>query len=81
MDINNKAADVQLHRSQKRGIWLTVIACLVFMAILWGLFFHKITTPRYLSSIELRVNGLVLLEQPQLLSALQGGEVVAEHVR
>lgn len=56
---------------QQRSIWLTVIGCLLFIAILLGLFFHKITTPRYLSAIELRINGLVLLDQPQPLPVLQ----------
>jgi protein SCO1/2 len=54
------------HQSQSRNVWLAVIACLVFMTILVGLFFHIITTPRYLSTIELRVNGLVLLKRQRL---------------
>ena len=80
MDINNKTTAVRLHQAQRRGIWLTVTGCLIFISILLGLFFHKITTPRYLSIIELRINGLILLEQPQLLSALQSGEAVAEQL-
>ena len=63
---------------QKRGIWLTVIACFAFMSILWGLFYHKITTPRYLSMIDLRVNGLVLLKQPKSLSQIQAETIAAE---
>ena len=63
---------------QKRGIWLTVIACLAFMSILWILFYNKITTPRYLSMIELRVNGLVLLKQPKSLSEIKAKAIAAE---
>ena len=59
------------NQRQNRNVWLTVIGCLVFITILLGLFFHKIITPRYLSTIELRVNGLVLLKQPRLLLELQ----------
>ena len=67
-------------KQQNRSIWLTVIGCLVFITILLGLFFNKISTPRYLSTVELRINGLMLLEQPQLLSALPGGQDIAKQL-
>ena len=78
--MNTEVTGGQLNRTQrrKRGIWLTVVACLIFITVLWMLFYHKITTPRYLSDVELRVNGLVLLQQPQLLADLQGQAVVEQ---
>ena len=80
MDIEVTDGQVNHTQRQKRGIWLTVVACVVFITILWMLFYHKITTPRYLSPIELRVNGLVLLKQPQLLFTDLQGQAVAEQL-
>ena len=79
MNTEVNASQFNRTQRQKLGIWLTVVACLAFITVLWALFYHKITTPRYLSTIELRVNGLVLLKQPQLLADLQG-QVVAQEL-
>lgn len=53
----------------QRNIWRTLIAALAFMAVVLLLFLNKITTPRYLSDIELRIHGLELLQQPLTLEA------------
>ena len=60
--------------SQKKNITLTVIAAILFMATVLALFVNKITTPRYLSAIELKINGLVLLEEPIAMSEQGAGE-------
>ena len=58
--------------SQKKNIYITVALILLFIVTVQALFFNKILTPRYLSDIELKINGLVLLSEPvsmqQLLS-------------
>lgn len=43
--------------SIKKTVWIIVAV----MVTILTLFIHKITTPRYLSQIELKINGLVLL--------------------
>lgn len=48
--------------AQKKNITLTVIATILFMITVLALFFNKITTPRYLSDIELKINGLKLIK-------------------
>lgn len=42
----------------------TVLIILTAMVVILLLFFNKITTPRYLSVMEHRINGLVLLREP-----------------
>jgi hypothetical protein len=49
---------------QKKGILKTVFITLGLMALILILFFNKITTPRYLSNIELKINQLELLKTP-----------------
>lgn len=53
--------------AQKKGVLKTVAILVLVMATILILFLNKITTPRYLSNIELKINGLVWLEQPQLI--------------
>ncbi|MFT5420864.1 MAG: hypothetical protein ACI9D5_001617 [Candidatus Endobugula sp.] len=48
---------------QQKGIKKTVLIIVAIMATFLVLFFNKITTPRYLSDIELKVNGLVLIDE------------------
>jgi len=60
--------------SQKKNITLTVIAAILFMATVLALFINKITTPRYLSTIELKINGLVLLNELVNMQAAEPGE-------
>ena len=57
---------------QKKNITLTVIAAILFMAAVLALFINKITTPRYLSNIELKINDLVLLDEPITLQSPNG---------
>ncbi len=49
---------------QQKNILKTVLTIVVVMVVILLLFFNKITTPRYLSNIELKINGLILLSQP-----------------
>ncbi len=49
-------------QSQQRNIVKTVVIIVAVMVIILALFINKITTPRYLSDIELKINGLVLLK-------------------
>ena len=51
-------------QQQQKNIRKTVVVIVAIMATFLALFFHKITTPRYLSDIELKINGLTLLKQP-----------------
>jgi hypothetical protein len=46
-------------KSIKKTVWIIV----AIMVTILALFINKITTPRYLSLIELKINGLVLLKQ------------------
>lgn len=48
---------------QKKSIVKTVVIIVLVMVTILVLFIHKITTPRYLSNIELKINGLVLFDQ------------------
>ena len=48
---------------QNKNIKKTVLIILAIMATILTLFLNKITTPRYLSNIELKINGLVLVDK------------------
>lgn len=50
--------------AQQKNIAKTVLILCVIMVTFVSLFVHKLTTPRHLSEIELRINGLVLDEHP-----------------
>lgn len=56
---------------QKRGIWITVASILVVIIVFFGLFLHKILSPRILSDAELRANGAFVFEQPRLIGEFQ----------
>lgn len=47
--------------TQDKKIFKTVSILFIVMLVILALFFNKITTPRFLSSIALKVNGYVLL--------------------
>ena len=49
---------------QKKNISKTIVIIVLVMVTILTLFIIKITTPRYLSNIELKINGLVLLSEP-----------------
>lgn len=53
---------------QKKAIIKTVLILVVVMSTILLLFLNKITTPRYLSTIELKINGLELLKAPYVVS-------------
>lgn len=53
--------------SQNKNIIKTVLILVVAMATILLLFLNKITTPRYLSDVELRINGLILVKEKQQL--------------
>lgn len=47
---------------QQKNIVKTIVILLIVMTTILVLFFNKLLTPRYLSDVELRINGLILLE-------------------
>jgi len=49
----------------RRGIRLTVTACLVFMVILLILLVNRLNTPRVMSADELRLNGAMVFDTPR----------------
>ncbi len=49
-----------MNSDQKKSVQKTVLIIVAIMATILVLFLNKITTPRYLSNIELKINGLVL---------------------
>ena len=51
---------------QQKNITKTVVIIILIMMAFLAMFLNKMTTPRYLSNIELRINGLILFKDPQL---------------
>lgn len=56
----------EMNDRQKRGITYTVVGIAVFVVVVMALFLNKITTPRVLSPIELRINGTFVFDQPRI---------------
>ena len=52
-------------RRQTRGIRITVLAIVAFMAVVVGGFVHKIHQPRIMTTAEMKINGLFLLNTPR----------------
>jgi protein SCO1/2 len=52
---------------QRRGIWITVASILAVIVVFFGLFLHKLLSPRVLSAAELRANGAYVFDQPRLI--------------
>jgi len=50
---------------QSRGVRLTVLALVVFITVVVAGFVHRIQQPRVLSTSEMKINGLYLLETPR----------------
>ncbi|MBX2809922.1 MAG: hypothetical protein KTR20_14965 [Cellvibrionaceae bacterium] len=50
--------------AQRKNIYITVALSIGFMVLVLALFLNKMTTARYLSNIELKINGLIMLSQP-----------------
>ena len=51
--------------SQSRNIKLTVAALLLFITVVVAGFVHRISLPRVMTEIEMKINGLYLLETPR----------------
>lgn len=62
-----------MRSEQQKNIKKTVWVLVAIMVTILVLFINKITTPRYLSQIELKINGLVLLgkESTQTIEELK----------
>lgn len=54
--------------AQAKNIKKTIATIIVIMVTILVLFFNKITTPRYLSNIELKINGLELVNKADQIS-------------
>lgn len=52
-------------KRQSRGIKLTVLALAVFITVIVAGFVHRVSLPRVLSSTEMQINGLYVLETPR----------------
>lgn len=50
---------------RKRGVLLTVVFALVFIAGVLGMFVHGLTRPHVLSQAELKANGVFLYDKPR----------------
>ncbi|MGH1439886.1 MAG: hypothetical protein ACRBBR_07250 [Cellvibrionaceae bacterium] len=57
--------------TQQKNIIKTVLIIVALMASILLLFLNKITTARYLSDVELKINGLILLDPPQTMEMTQ----------
>ena len=55
----------QVTSKQSRGIKLTVLVIVLFMAVVVAGFVHRIQQPRVMTSAEMKVNGLYLLDTPR----------------
>jgi preprotein translocase subunit SecD len=60
----------------QKNIKKTVLVIVAIMVTILALFINKITTPRYLSNIELKINGLELIKtsQPNIIGEDASGE-------
>lgn len=61
------SATSEIARKQTRGIWITVVSILFVIAVFFGLFLHKILSPRILSDAELRANGAIAFSAPRIV--------------
>lgn len=50
---------------RSRGVRFTVLALVIFIAIVVAGFVHKIAQPRILTPVEMKINGLYLLDTPR----------------
>lgn len=57
--------DQQRAASQSRNIKLTVAAILVFITVIVAGFVYRIQLPRVMTSVEMKINGLYLLDTPR----------------
>jgi protein SCO1/2 len=61
----------QVTARQSRGIRLTVLALAIFIAVVVAGFVHRIQQPRVMTSTEMKINGLYLLDTPRKIDELQ----------
>ncbi|MBX2809119.1 MAG: hypothetical protein KTR20_10860 [Cellvibrionaceae bacterium] len=57
--------------NRQKNIYLTLVLSIGFMVLVLALFVNKMMTPRYLSALELKINGLMLLEQAAAIDGLE----------
>lgn len=66
--------------TQKRNIRVTLVAILVFISIIVGLFVNRMLQPSYLTDDQLRLNGAYLLPTPRIIEPFslldQNGEPI-----
>ena len=55
----------QVTSKQSRGIKLTVLVIVLFMAVVVAGFVHRIQQPRVMTPAEMKINGLYLLDTPR----------------
>ena len=58
-------------QNNKRGVRITLVCVIAFVALILAGFIHKISQPRILNVHELRENGAVLLETPRKFSEFE----------
>lgn len=56
---------------QQKNIKKTLFILVAVMVTILVLFLNKITTPRYLSNIELKINGLVLIKESKAIIGME----------
>ena len=61
----------QVAARQSRGIKLTVVVLLVFIAVVVAGFVYRIQQPRVMTSGEMKINGLYLLDTPRNIDEFQ----------
>lgn len=52
--------------AQRRGVWITVAAVLLFIAVILASFINRVGMPRLMSDAELKANGLYLIDPPRI---------------
>jgi protein SCO1/2 len=61
----------QVRARQSRGIKLTVLALALFMVAVVAGFVYRIQQPRVMTSTEMKINGLYLLDTPRRIGEIQ----------
>ncbi len=65
------APNEQIAARQSRGIKLTVLAIVLFMTVVVAGFVYRIQQPRVMTSTEMKINGLYLLDIPRKIDEIQ----------
>ncbi|HDY82348.1 MAG: SCO family protein [Gammaproteobacteria bacterium] len=65
------APNEQIAARQSRGIKLTVLAIALFMTVVVAGFVYRIQQPRVMTSTEMKINGLYLLDIPRKIDEIQ----------